>query len=111
MAREQLVEERYGLLRFIITVVRAVGALQIIGGVVFGLSLALSEQRTSTLAGLRFDSVLEGVLGFAIMSFGGLLTYGFGELIQVVIDIEENTRATERAASASPARLRDLVSA
>jgi hypothetical protein len=109
--RREIMEKRYRALRIISTVYKILGA--IVGGITALITLATCA--TSTLGGAALDSLsrelggsagLGGLLSgaaagvfaslFVILWGGGIavMLYGMGEYYSLLIDLEENTRAT-----------------
>lgn len=92
------IKQRYGILRFIVALLRVIGVLQIIVGLLFGVVMFGENSRGVSL--FNFENVYVAVFVFILVAAGGILTYGFAELLQVAMDIEENTRRTLIVASA-----------
>jgi hypothetical protein len=102
-------QKRYGVLRFISGFYKVVGiiigvlallsALGICATSVLGTSgLTQALQNSGLPAGLGATGVVAGIIGAFATIIGGALaalgTYAFGELISLMISMEENTRAT-----------------
>jgi uncharacterized protein (DUF697 family) len=102
-------QKRYGVLRFISGFYKVVGiimavftllsALGICATSVLGTSgLVQTLQNSGLPVGLGATSVVAGILAALATIIGGALaalgTYAFGELISLMISMEENTRAT-----------------
>ena len=99
---EEEMKKRFGILRVMSTIFKIIGiaiaVLSIIGGLV---SSAASFTNTDLFTGLGFDENTAALVGvFASLSalvlglLGALLVYGLGELIMLLIAIEENTSKT-----------------
>ena|SRR5581483_4290144 len=82
------VEERYSGLRIIVAILRILGIAQIAFSLIALLFTVFGETKYPAFG----DTVLGSAIVFCGSALCGLLVYGFAELIQVVIDIEENTR-------------------
>ncbi|MRS03223.1 hypothetical protein EG832_08375 [bacterium] len=98
-------EKKYRGLRIIGLLLKIIGVLEIIVGVFCALvlPLVLSDSKVS-LFNLGFQEyfpgtglllgIITGVIIFLVGLVCGLLTFSLGELFNVVIAIEENTRRT-----------------
>lgn len=98
-------QKKYGVLRIIATINKIIAWLVLVLGVLGGcVSLAvgllpsLTSASTRTAPSLLVGGLAAGMLtGFgaiAISLLYFLVFYSFGELIYLLIDLEENTRAT-----------------
>jgi hypothetical protein len=77
-------EKKYGFLRLIITTHNAVALVVLVAGVLTGLSVKIaSHTATENATGFLF-----AVSGF----LAALFVAGVGQVFQVLIDIEQNTR-------------------
>ena len=95
-------KKSFGVLRTLATVLKVLGvvaaALAVLGGLVF---FIMSLAGSDLLSNFGFDStgsVFVGLLGAFVFLVIGLLyavlLYGYGELIMLMISIEENTHRT-----------------
>jgi len=95
-------KKRFGILRILASILKILGvvvaALSILGGLI---SFVMSFAGTDLFAAMGLDSVsgiFVGILGSFVMIVAGLLyaimLYGYGELLMLMISIEENTYRT-----------------
>jgi hypothetical protein len=95
-------KKRFGVLRVLSTIMKILGiivaALAVLGGLI---TFVVSFAGGDVFSSLGFDAaggVLAGLLGaFMIVIFGALyalLLYGYGELIMLLISLEDNTFRT-----------------
>lgn len=113
-------QKRYGVLRFIsgfykvigiivgvLTVLSAVGicATSVLGSSFLG-SLTQNVQGTAIPLAAGASGVVAGIIGGLVTIFAGALSalglYAFGELISLVISLEENTRMSAKALQVKP---------
>lgn len=99
-------QKKYRGLRIIGLMLKIIGVLELLVGIISALvlPLALSDSHVSLLqfglqnvfpaSGLVLG-IITGVFIFLVGLVCGLLTFSAGELFNVVIAIEENTRATK----------------
>ncbi len=99
-------EKRYRVLRIIATITKIVAwiflALGILGSCVYGAGVLFlasgTASRTSQFASVLGGGILGTILGIVSIVFIVLFTflpmYAFAELIDVMLALEENTRAT-----------------
>ncbi len=95
-------KKRFGILRILASILKILGvvvaALSVLGGLI---SFVMSFAGTDLFAAMGLDSVsgiFVGILGSFVMIVAGLLyavmLYGYGELLMLMISIEENTFRT-----------------
>jgi len=95
-------KKSFGILRVLAAIFKVVGivlgVVAILGGLII---LVMSFSNTSVFVAMGFDEGSAPFVGFVFSLFGlvsGLLTalvvYGFGELLILLIAIEENTSRT-----------------
>lgn len=113
-------QKRYGVLRFIsgfyktigiiigiLTILSAVAicATSVLGTSLLG-GLAQNVQGSGIPLALGASSVVGGIIGAVFTVIGGALgalgVYAFGELISLVISMEENTRQSALALQSKP---------
>jgi hypothetical protein len=89
------VEKKYGALRIIATVLKIVGLLVLLFGVIGGI-LAVADgasiKQTNPEHGL--DLLRTGLVGLISAIVGAICLWAWAELIKLFIDVEENTRKT-----------------
>lgn len=109
-------EKRYNILRIIAVIYKVIGVL-LLGATIIGFvfivvtaltgGLAASQSATSTST-FGATSPWLGLLVWVPILLGGILsalgTYAFGELVELLIATEENTRATALLLDAIRAR-------
>ena len=93
-------KKRFKFLRTLANIFKIIGillaALALVGGIIL-ITLGMSNGNFWTLFGLDassgyFYGLGGGIFTLIVGILTGLMIYGFGELIYVLIDIEENTR-------------------
>jgi hypothetical protein len=99
-----MVEKRFGALRMIGNIFKVLGIVTVVVGVVVAvLSVVILAMHrfggglTSSTYGLRVmtgGGILSGLLALLWGAIGGLFLYGAGEVIHLLIAVEENTRAS-----------------
>lgn len=98
-------QKKYGVLRIIATINKIIawivlvlgvlgGCVSLAVGVLPGLTAASSRTAPALLAGGLMMGLATGVGAIVISVIYFLVFYSFGELIYLLIDLEENTRAT-----------------
>jgi hypothetical protein len=98
-------EKKFRILRIVAIIWKVLAwivlVLSVLGGcanIVFGLMLGAGARNTNTALGLSAFGALGGVVVALIAIFFGVLyfvfLYAFAELVDVMLALEENTRAT-----------------
>ena len=97
----------YKVVGIIVAVLTVLGALAACAALALG-SSAMSEFSSGSFVGGAFGGALAAI---GIILYGGfiaLTAYGAGEAIYLLVDMEENTRASADAARATAALLQRL---
>ncbi len=101
--REAVPGQKYAALRAVATVYKIIGWVVMVGGSLFSIALAvIAAQGAEELSQFIPLDVGIGAVGIAIVGIIGSVLYGlfllaFADLCYVLMDIEQNTRAEERA--------------
>lgn len=83
---------KYPALFLISFVMRAVGISILVLGIVASIAAALSGPSVTGVELFKVDSEFVGIAGVLTSIVVSSIFYAFGELIKLMIDIEENTR-------------------
>ncbi len=101
--REAVPGQKYAALRAVATVYKIIGWVVMVGGSLFSIALAvIAAQGAEELSQFIPLDVGIGAVGIAVVGIIGSVLYGlfllaFADLCYVLMDIEQNTRAEERA--------------
>lgn len=91
-----LVEERYGALATVSTVLRILGWIILVGGILASVFFAFGAFNTSAETGgdsfANFAAV-SAIFGVILSAVWGVILLALADLIRLLIDIERNTRA------------------
>lgn len=94
-------QQKYSALRLVSNIYRGLGVLAVIGGLLLAVLSLLGSAQLSNYYGygrsLGIVNLTSAFIIFIGCGLTGLGLYAFGELIQLLIAVEENTRASTRA--------------
>jgi uncharacterized integral membrane protein len=103
VTKEAIIVRKYAALKGVATIYRIIGWVVMVGGSLFSIALAvIAAQGTGELKQFIPWAQGVGMVGIAIVGLITSVLYGlfliaFADLCYVLMDIEENTRAKERA--------------
>lgn len=99
-----MVEKRFGALRTIGSIFKVLGIISVIAGVVMAVVMIVFFSMRGFAAptfgptfaprGMMGSGVWAGLVALLWGALGGLVLYGVGEVIYLLIAVEENTRAS-----------------
>lgn len=100
-------KKKFGVLRLIAWVLRILGALALIAALIAAVaSVVVGFTRGSGTMGHFWSGGMMGYWGgfnFLLMGlFSGIMLYGAGEVIDLLLSIEENTRAMRQLPESKP---------